>query len=188
MVDLCIHAANLFYLASYLVRDMLWLRVLTCVGLALGIVYFGCQATPMYCPLAWQVLFLGINGVQIRHLVRERRRLRLTEEQRRLGEATFDHLSREELLTLLTRAVSERPEALAGFPRTCDRQLSHDERVLRDLAFSRLTRQELLNLLTRRLWNSIKRRNPGRWGWPRRGGAAAPDGQGLEIPGRSAAG
>ena len=28
LVELCIHIANLFYLASFLVRDMLWLRLL----------------------------------------------------------------------------------------------------------------------------------------------------------------
>src|SRR3954447_8637030 len=92
LVELCLHLANLFYLASFLGRDMLWLRALTCVGLGLGIVFFGCQATPMYGPMAWHIVFLVINGMQIRRLVQERRRLCLTEEQRRVGEATFDHL------------------------------------------------------------------------------------------------
>jgi hypothetical protein len=160
LVESCIHLANLVYLLSYLDRDMLHLRVLTCVGLMLGLVFFTCQPSPLYAPTAWQVVFLVINAVQIRRLVRERRRLRLTEEQERLGEATFHDLSREELLTLLTRVMYEKPERLRDIDRLCEPPLNKDEVVLRDMAFSRLSRQELLNLLTRRLWNSLARRNP----------------------------
>jgi len=38
VIELCIHCANLLYLASFLARDMLWLRVLTCLGLLFAIV------------------------------------------------------------------------------------------------------------------------------------------------------
>ena len=167
MVDTCIHIANVVYLLSYLDRDMLHLRVLTCLGLMMGIVFFTCQPAPLYGPTAWHVVFLGINGVQIRRLVLERRRLKLNEEQARLGEATFHDLSRDELLTLLTRAMSEKPKRPGDIDRLREPTLSPDEIVLRDMAFSRLSRQELLNLLTRRLWNSIARRNLARRRGPR---------------------
>ena len=173
MVELCIHVANVFYLLSFLGRDMLWLRAQTCVGLMLGVVFFSCQKTPMYGPAAWHVAFLVINAVQIGRLVRERRQLRLSEEQERLGEVAFRDRSREELLTLMTRLAACGPEALRDVDGACQQPLEADERVLRDLAFSRLTRPELLNLLTRRLWNSIKRRAPARVRGPRRRGHAA---------------
>jgi len=166
LVDLCIHIANLLYLASFLGRDMLWLRVLTCGGLGLGVVFFSCQPAPMYGPTAWHVLFLVINGFQIWRLVLDRRRLMLTKKQERVGEATFHDLSREELLTLLTHVMSKTPE-ISGRPldihQACHQPLTRQEGVLRDLAFSHLSRSDLLNLLTRRMWNGIVRLNPARW-------------------------
>jgi hypothetical protein len=177
-VELCIHFANLFYLASFLVRDMFWLRLLTCCGLVLGVVFFTCQPAPMYGPTGWHVLFLGINLVQIRRLVLERRRTRLTDEQERVAEAAFEHLSREELLTLLTRVTGARPRSLRELHRMCRQELTHDERLLKDLAFSRLTRKELLLILTRRLWRTIKVLNPARWGRGRGAAAGTPEGVG----------
>jgi hypothetical protein len=73
VVELCIHAANLLYLASFLGRDVLTLRALTCAGLALGLVFFTCRPEPLYGPAFWHVTFLVINAVQIARIVRERR-------------------------------------------------------------------------------------------------------------------
>ena len=160
MIELCLHVANIFYLVSFLGRDMLWLRALTCCGLLMGIVFFACQPLPMYGPTAWHIVFLVINGVQIRRLVLERRRLRLTHRQERFGATTFHDLSREELLDLLTHVTYEGTTGLPDVRQICLQPLTRDERVLRDLAFSRLSRNELLNLLTRRVWNSLQRRRP----------------------------
>jgi hypothetical protein len=167
MVDLCIHIANIFYLLSFLCLDMLWLRVLTCAGLTLGLVFFSCQPTPLYGPAVWHVVFLGINVVQIRNLLIERRQLTLSEEQEQVGEEMFRGYSREQLLTLLTRAMCKSPKKLQEFDELCASPLTPEERVLRDIAFSRLSRKDLLNLLTRRLWNSVLRHNPARWKWRR---------------------
>jgi hypothetical protein len=189
LVELCLHIANVVYLLSFLDRDMLRLRALTCVGMMLGIVFFSCQPRPLYGPTAWHVVFLVINGFQIRHLVRERRRLMLTEEQERFGEATFHDFSREELLTLLTRVLDENPERLQDVTRICHQPLTREQRVLRDVAFSRLSRNELLNLLTRRLWNSMRRRGPSRRRGQRRlGRETAPDGPEREVARGSVAG
>jgi Popeye protein conserved region len=165
VIDLCIHVANVLYLASFLGRDMLWLRILTCGGLVLGVVFFSCQPAPMYGPTAWHVLFLFINAVQIRRLIGERRRLMLTTKQERVGEATFHDLSREELLNLLTHVMSqavEPPKSPDDIQETCHQPLSKQEGVLRDLAFNHLSRADLLNLLTRRMWNAIVRLSPAR--------------------------
>lgn len=163
MVEFCIHLANVFYLVSFLLRDILWLRALTCCGLVLGIVFFSCQQTPMYGPAVWHVVFLLINGIMIRRLVAERRQSTLTAEQERVAQGAFENLSRDELLTLLTRAMSANPKALQDIRKTCQAQLTSEEQVLRDIAFSRLSRKEILNLLTRKLWGSIKKVNPVQW-------------------------
>ena len=73
MTDVCIHIANLFYLASFVGRDILFLRLLTVCGLLFGIVFFTtCQKDPMYGPTFWHVVFLVINVFWIVRLIRQR--------------------------------------------------------------------------------------------------------------------
>ena len=163
MADWCIHAANVIYLASYLTRDMMLLRLFTCVGLALGITFFACQPAPMYGPCVWQVLFFGINLVQIRRLIHERRRVKLSEERERVAREAFKDLSRDEMLNLLTRAMCAQAEKLPDLRQAAREPLSEDEEIVRDIAFRGLSNKELLNLLTRRLWNSLWWVNPARW-------------------------
>lgn len=162
MIELCIHVSNLFYLASFLGRDMLWLRILTVCGLVLGVIFFSCQTTPLYGPIAWQTVFIIINLYQIRRLVIDRRQTRLNERQAQIAQAAFEESSREELLNLLTRAMTAGEVPVKHLGQRCA-VLSPEERVLRDIAFSRLSRGEILNLLTRRMWTSLSRWNPVRW-------------------------
>jgi hypothetical protein len=167
LLESCIHAANVFYLLSFLTLDMLWLRALTCFGLTLGLIYFTCQPAPLYSCSVWQAAFLAINVIQIRRLIGERRQLRLSAEQARLAQVAFQDLSREELLALLARTSCLGRADQGDFSSICRGPLTDEERALRDIAFSRLSRTELLNLLTRRMWNSLRRRNPTTW-WRRR--------------------
>jgi hypothetical protein len=163
LIELCCHAANVLYLLSYLVRDMLWLRLLTCVGLTLGVIFFACQPTPYYGPSTWHVCFLLINAYQIWRLVRERRQQMLSAKQVKVGGAAFQDLSRDELLNLLSHVMCKPPEGQPDIQAICHQPLNKEEQVLRDLAFSRLSRSDLLNLLTRRMWHSIIRLKPAGW-------------------------
>jgi hypothetical protein len=163
LVDLCIHVANVLYLVSFLTRDMMWLRILTCCGLTLGILFFTCQPAPMYGPTVWHVAFLLINGVQIRRLILERRRLNLSAERERLAREAFKDLNRDEMLNLLTRAMCAQAEKLPDLRQAASQPLTEDEQVVRDIAFRGLSRKELLNLLTRRLWVSLRWMYPGNW-------------------------
>ena len=163
--DWCIHAANVCYLLSYLGRDMLWLRILTCLGLSLGIVFFTCGSVPMFGPTAWQVTFLGINLVQIARLVKHRERVRLNEEEAALSAAAFEHLTREELADLLTRSVRVGTRQVPESDNPTDLiegDLTEDEEVLRDMAFGGLSRGELLNLVTRRFHGTVYHLTPSR--------------------------
>ena len=160
-VEWCIHAANLFYLASFLGRDMLRLRILTCCGLGLGIVFFACQPAPMYGPSAWHAVFLVINGFQIARLHSERNRLRLSAEQEELG-AALGGLSRNELLDLLAAASDRNDRKIRELAQHPERvRLTDQERAVRDMALDGLSRDELKNLLTRRLWTAVRRLTPG---------------------------
>jgi hypothetical protein len=163
LVELCIHLANILYLVSFLTRDMMWLRILTCCGLVLGVVFFTCQPAPMYGPTVWHLTFLLINGVQIRRLVIERRRLNLSKERERLAQEAFKDLSRDEMLNLLTRAMCAQAERLPDLRQAARQPLSEDEQVVRDIAFRGLSKKELVNLLTRRLWYTLRWVNPTHW-------------------------
>ncbi|MFH5806210.1 hypothetical protein [Alienimonas sp. DA493] len=162
--DLCLHAANFCYLASYLTRDMLWLRLLTCVGMSLQIVFFTCGSVPMFGPTAWMATFVGINVIQILRLLRYRERIQLNAEEAALSEEAFEHLSREELADLLTRSVriGTRQTAEINPHELTEGELTEDEIVLRDMAFGGLTRSELLNLVTRRFHGTTAHLTPSR--------------------------
>ena len=164
MADYCIHIANVFYLMSYAGRDMLWLRAFTCCGIAFGIVFFThCQSTPMYGPTFWHVAFLLINFYQIRRLLSERRRLKLSREQEIAGRAMLGGLNDGELADSLAHAVrSGKSGELEIFTDSDGHQLTEDEAALRDIAFANLSRAELMNLLSRRAWSTLKKLRP-RW-------------------------
>lgn len=166
MLESCLHVANLLYLGSFLTRDMLWLRALTCCGLGLGAAYFSCQPAPMYGPTAWHLAFLLINIIQIGRLIRERRRMTLSAEQQAVARAAFADLSRAEMLTLLTWALCAPDKCLPDLRRAARLPLSEDEQVVRDMALSGLSRSELVNLLARRLWRSLRWVSPVPWRRP----------------------
>ncbi|QDT16424.1 hypothetical protein [Alienimonas californiensis] len=162
--DLCLHAANFCYLASYLTRDMLWLRILTCVGMSLQIVFFTCGSVPMFGPTAWMAAFVGINLIQIARLLRYRERIQLNAEEAALSAEAFEHLTREELADLLTRSVRIGTRQTVEFNphELTEGELTEDEIVLRDMAFGGLTRGDLLNLVTRRFHGTTAHLTPSR--------------------------
>lgn len=96
-----IHIANVLYLISYLVRDILWLRILTVVAIICLMPYFYFQPQPLYEPISWNVVFAGINIVQIYILFLERRPVKLNEDEERLYLIAFRCLRRREFKRLL---------------------------------------------------------------------------------------
>ncbi len=110
--------ANILYAASYLVRDILWLRALAVTAAASSIPYFYLQPTPQFWPIFWQCAFIAINLVHAVALVRERMPVDMTESEKRLHLLAFRTLRPRELLRLSRTAQwhTARPGA-AGQPR-----------------------------------------------------------------------
>ena len=106
-----IHLANVLYLASYLVRDILWLRVLTVVAGSLLLPFYFTQSPPLWEAIAWNLLFISINTYQIKVLLLERRPVKLDETQQRLYQLVFRSLKPREFVKLL--ALGEWKEAAA---------------------------------------------------------------------------
>lgn len=79
------HVANLLYLASYAVRDILWLRLITCVANLALLGMFALAPTPPLDAIAWQAVFLIINVTRLVQLLHERRPVRLDADGLRLA-------------------------------------------------------------------------------------------------------
>ena len=73
-MELLINTANVLYLLSYFVRDMLRLRLLTVVAATLLTAYFYLQPEPLMVAVYWNVGFIGLNLFQIACLVSKSRR------------------------------------------------------------------------------------------------------------------
>ena len=86
-----IHFANVLYLVSYLVQDILWLRVLTVVAALSLIPYYATNWLGE--AIAWNVVFLVINVVQIKLLMIRRLPVSLDEKEQSLYSRAFRALT-----------------------------------------------------------------------------------------------
>lgn len=112
------HLSFLLGALSFLVKDMLWLRLLAIVGNAAGIVYNAyAPQEPMWLVVAWLCAFIVINVVQIALLVRERKAVRFTAEEAELHETLFRGFSPVEFLKLLRAARWQTYESAAVLAR-----------------------------------------------------------------------
>ena len=84
--ELLIHAANVLYLFAFMVRDILWLRVLTVVAASCLIPYFCFRPEPLMAAIYWNLAFTALNIFWIVRLLLERRPVKLSAEEQRLCE------------------------------------------------------------------------------------------------------
>ncbi|MFQ5974472.1 MAG: hypothetical protein ACE5Q3_19285, partial [Alphaproteobacteria bacterium] len=73
-MDILLHMANVLYLISFLLRDILWLRVLTVIASVLLIFFFWACPYPLLEAIAWNLVFMALNIYWIARLLLERRR------------------------------------------------------------------------------------------------------------------
>lgn len=99
-----IHLANVLYLFSYLVKDILWLRLLTVVAGGVLLAYYALLPVPLWPAIAWNTVFLAINVRQIQVLLLERRPVHLPPEELHLYQLAFRSLKPREFAKLLKLA------------------------------------------------------------------------------------
>lgn len=97
-----VHAAYVLYLASYAMRDMIWLRVLTIAASIPLFPYYYLQREPLWTPMVWLAVFAVVNGVQVVRLLLARRAVELTDEQRALYQRVFPLFTPRDFLNLLS--------------------------------------------------------------------------------------
>ena len=100
-MDYLINIANILYLFSFLVRDILWLRILTVIAASFLIPYFYFRPDPLIVAIYWNLLFTGLNLFWIGRLLYERRPVRLTGNDLRLYQLVFRCLTPREMLSLI---------------------------------------------------------------------------------------
>lgn len=100
-----ITVANVLYLASYSVRDILWLRVLTVVAACLLIPYYALQPSPLVAAIGWNAVFIAINAYWIVRLIFERRPVHFTPDEARLRVLSFPSLTPREARNLFAMGV-----------------------------------------------------------------------------------
>jgi len=110
--ELLIHVANVLYLFAFMVRDILWLRILTVVAAACLIPYFYFQPEPLLTPIYWNLVFAALNIFWITRLLLERRPVKLNEEEQRLCELVFRTMTPREMIKILKLASWQ--SAVAG--------------------------------------------------------------------------
>ena len=92
-MTILINGAYVLFLFSYLVRDILKLRLLSLVAGFLLIAFFLLQKDVSLAAVSWNVLFSIINIAQIYRLILERRPVRLRDEEHELHQLAFRSLT-----------------------------------------------------------------------------------------------
>lgn len=100
-MELWFHLANVIYVFSYLVTDILWLRVLAVAGGFSYLTWTLTAATPSLSLIGWTLVYNTINVAQIARLWHERRPIRLDGDEQPLYAATFRTLTPREFRRLL---------------------------------------------------------------------------------------
>lgn len=96
------HLASVLTMVAYLLKDILWLRLLTILSCFAGIAFnYFVPATPLWTVIYWNVLFAIINIVQIGIIIKERAGVHFSEEEKELHETLFKNFAPFEFMKLM---------------------------------------------------------------------------------------
>jgi len=96
------HLASVLTMVAYLLKDILWLRLLTILSCFAGMAFnYFVPATPLWTVIYWNVLFAVINIVQIAIIIKERAGVHFSEEEKELHETLFKNFAPFEFMKLM---------------------------------------------------------------------------------------
>lgn len=100
--DWFVHAANILYLISYLVKDLFLLRFVLMIAMIVFLPYYIFSAEePMWSVLAWQAVFMTVNGIQLYRLFKERQPVVLSIEDQAIYHKSFTSFTIQQFSKLL---------------------------------------------------------------------------------------
>jgi hypothetical protein len=89
-------------MAAYLLKDILWLRLLTILSCFAGIAFnFIVPTTPLWTVIYWNILFAIINIVQVVIIIKQRSGVHFTEEEKELHDTLFKNFAPFEFMKLM---------------------------------------------------------------------------------------
>lgn len=96
------HLTFIIVAGSFLVKDILYLRILSIISCIIGIFfnYFGFDS-PIWLVIFWQTIFILINSFQICILVKEKLGVKFTDEEKELYDAQFSNMSPVEFMKFM---------------------------------------------------------------------------------------
>ena len=96
------HIASLLTVAAYILKDILWLRVLTILSCFAGMAFnFFVPATPLWTVIYWNILFAVINIVQVAIIIKQRSGVHFTDEEKELHDTLFKNFAPFEFMKLM---------------------------------------------------------------------------------------
>src|SRR3989475_850514 len=96
------HLASVLTVVAYLLKDILWLRLLTILSCFAGIAFnYFVPATPLWTIIYWNVLFAIINVVQVAIIIKQRSSVHFTEEEKELHDTLFKNFAPFEFMKLM---------------------------------------------------------------------------------------
>src|SRR6202048_3194991 len=96
------HVASILTMAAYLLKDILWLRLLTILSCFAGIAFnFIVPATPLWTIIYWNLLFALINVAQVAIIIKQRSSVHFTEEEKELHDTLFKNFAPFEFMKLM---------------------------------------------------------------------------------------
>src|SRR5437773_1303962 len=96
------HLASVLIMVAYLLKDILWLRLLTILSCFAGMAFnYFVPATPLWTVIYWNVLFAVINIVQIAIIIKERAGVHFSEEEKELHDTLFKNFAPFEFMKLM---------------------------------------------------------------------------------------
>lgn len=118
-MEYLVHVANLVYLVSYFVRDVLRLRIYTVVGALCLTAYLMLGTAPLWAAAGWNAFFVALNVWWIVRIRRERRRgIRETRSSAGIRKVEEEPRSQTAALRPVRRMAAEAPRA-RGRPTAC---------------------------------------------------------------------
>lgn len=96
------HLASILTMVAYLLKDILWLRLLTILSCFAGIAFnYFVPATPLWTVIGWNILFAIINIVQVAIIIKERSNVHFSDEEQELHETLFKNFAPFEFMKLM---------------------------------------------------------------------------------------
>ena len=86
---------------SFLVRDILWLRIISILASLFSVFYnWAIPIEPMWIPIGWNFVFVGLNLYHIAVIIYEKRPIKMAPKDKELYETLFKDLSPVEYLKI----------------------------------------------------------------------------------------